>query len=86
VIFLGIDWSEQHHDVEVQDRECATNVGGEANVEDRVAKDDVVQEMEVGPPEPSCRGRLQTTVSCAGQIPGRGGERCGKGAPGARQV
>ncbi len=28
------------------------------------------QEMEGGPPKPACRGRLQTTVSCAGQEPG----------------
>ncbi len=27
-------------------------------------------EMEVGPPESLCRGRLQTTVSCVGQEPG----------------
>ena len=28
-----------------------------------------VQEMEVGPPEPAVRGRLQTTASCDGQEP-----------------
>jgi hypothetical protein len=28
-----------------------------------------VQEMEVGPPEPAVRGRLQTTASCCGQEP-----------------
>jgi hypothetical protein len=27
-------------------------------------------EMEVGPPESLCRGRLQTAVSCVGQEPG----------------
>ena len=26
-----------------------------------------MQEMEVGPPEPAVRGRLQTTASCGGQ-------------------
>ena len=26
-----------------------------------------MQEMEVGPPEPAVRGRLQTTASCDGQ-------------------
>jgi len=30
---------------------------------------DAVQEMEVGPPEPAVRGRLQTTASCDGQEP-----------------
>ncbi len=30
---------------------------------------DAVQEMEVGPPEPAARGRLQTTASCDGQEP-----------------
>ena len=28
-----------------------------------------MQEMEVGPPEPAVRGRLQTTASCDGQEP-----------------
>lgn len=28
------------------------------------------QEMEEGPPEPSCRGRFQTTASCVGKEPG----------------
>jgi len=28
------------------------------------------QEMGVGPPEPPCRGRLQTTGSCAGSMAG----------------
>ena len=40
-----------------------------------------MQEMEEGPPEPPCRGRLQTTASCVGKGGhplGRGGERCGK--------
>jgi hypothetical protein len=36
-----------------------------------------VQEMEVGPPEPAVRGRLQTTASC--DVKSRCGERCGKG-------
>ena len=26
-----------------------------------------MQEMEEGPPEPPCRGRLQTTASCVGK-------------------
>ena len=33
-----------------------------------------VRKMEVGPPEPSCRRRLQTALSCFGSN-GRGGER-----------
>ncbi len=28
-----------------------------------------VPEMKVGPSEPSCRGRLQTAISCFGQKP-----------------
>src|SRR6516164_8978858 len=33
-----------------------------------------VRKMEVGPPKPSCRRRLQTALSCFGSN-GRGGER-----------
>src|SRR6266540_5155782 len=40
--------------------------------------------MGVGPPWPPCRGRLQTTASAP--VKSRGGERCGNGASGARQV
>ena len=48
-----------------------------------------MQEMEEGPPEPPCRGRLQTTASCVG----KGGTLwvgvvsvCGKGEARPRQV
>jgi len=30
---------------------------------------EVAKEMEGGPPEPPCRGRLQTASSCCGQKP-----------------
>ena len=36
-----------------------------------------VRKMEVDPPEPPCRGRLQTAISCFGSKD-RGGERYGK--------
>jgi hypothetical protein len=32
-------------------------------------KRDAALEMEAGPPEPACRSRLQTAVSCGGQEP-----------------
>ncbi len=41
----------------------------EAGVEDRAPRCNAVLEMEEGPPEPPCRGRLQTTAGCAGQEP-----------------
>ena len=39
---------------------CATNKHFELEVFG------VASEMRVGPPEPACRGRLQTTSSCIG--------------------
>jgi hypothetical protein len=35
----------------------------------KVRKHRAVPEMKVGPSEPSCRGRLQTAISCFGQKP-----------------
>ena len=43
---------------------------GGIEVEDRTELKLAASEMEVGPPESLCRGRLQTTVSCVGQEPG----------------
>jgi hypothetical protein len=49
---------------------CAAKAEGEVfDVEDRTELKLAASEMEVGPPEPPCRGRLQTTVSCVGQEP-----------------
>ena len=39
------------------------------NARDHI-KRDAALEMEAGPPEPACRSRLQTTISCVGQKPG----------------
>jgi hypothetical protein len=45
--------------------------GGGIDVEDRDRPIGAAPEMEVvGPPQPPCRGRLQTTASCVGQEPG----------------
>ena len=41
----------------------------EDRVLDRDSRYNAVPEMEVGSPESPCRGRLQTTASCAGQEP-----------------
>ena len=46
---------------------CATKAEGGLDVEDRTQRMLVASEMEVGPPEPPCRGRLQTTTSCSRQ-------------------
>jgi len=46
---------------------------------------DAVFEMEVDPPKPVCRSRLQTAVSCFGPK-GCGGERYGKSRGKSRHV
>jgi len=43
------------------------------------------QVMRVGPSESPCRGRTPNHRKLR-RLNGRGGERCGKGAPGVRQV
>jgi len=43
---------------------------GGIEVEDRTGLKLATSEMEGGPPESLCRGRLQTAVSCVGQEPG----------------
>ncbi|WP_327576469.1 MULTISPECIES: helix-turn-helix domain-containing protein [unclassified Streptomyces] len=45
-------------------RSCATNAEGGVDV--TASGSGAVQEMEVGPPESPCRGRLQTTAGCVG--------------------
>ena len=51
-------------------RVCHEREGG-IDVEDRDQPIGAAPEMEVvGPPQPPCRGRLQTTASCVGQEPG----------------
>ncbi len=46
---------------------CVTNAEGGVHV--GATGCGAVQEMEVGPPGPPCRGRLQTTAGCVGQVP-----------------
>src|SRR5207245_1433659 len=55
---------------EVRRRLCATKAEGGLDVEGRTQRKLAAPEMGVGPPEPPCRGRLQTTASCAGTTAG----------------
>src|SRR5216683_4293937 len=54
---------------QVRRRLCATEAEGEIDVEDRTQRMLAASEMEVGPPKPLCRERLQTTARCVGQEP-----------------
>ena len=49
---------------------CAAKAEGGIDVVGRTRRMLAASEMEVGPPEPLCRDRLQTTASCVGQEPG----------------
>jgi retron-type reverse transcriptase len=50
--------------------DCAPRTRGEIDVEGRDSSSDAVPVMEVGPPGSPCRGRSQTTASCAGSMAG----------------
>ena len=54
--------------------EIELQIESEGDCVKKTRKRHAVRKMKVGPSEPPCRGRLQTTLSCFGPK-GRGGER-----------
>ena len=62
-------WDESRHrgTGPLRGRLCATNATGGCDVEDRADGGGAALVMEVGPPQPPCRGRSQTTASCCGE-------------------
>ncbi len=49
---------------------CVSRMRGRKRCRRSNRPSNAAREMEVGPPQPPCRGRLQTTARCVGQEPG----------------
>jgi transposase len=49
---------------------CVSRMRGRKRCRRSNRPSSAAREMEVGPPQPPCRRRLQTTARCAGQEPG----------------